>query len=775
MLSKRLMRVLTGSPLGIILVSFDLGSYCRVKEFIMTAGDDYVLYKDSAQPVKRRLDDLMQRMTIEEKIGQMASSFLDTFVENDEFSEAGIQKAICELGTGVLHSFRWGVNRNTLLQMKISNAAQRYLIEKTRLGIPAIITAEGVHGHLSRGATIFPHAIGLASTWNPDLIGQVSGIVAKEARSAGVGQIMSPVLDLAREPRWGRVQETYGEDPYLTSRMAVAFIKGLQGEEPFFDGEHLPATPKHFAAHGSPESGINLAPVHTGERELRDTYLPPFKAAVCEANAQSLMSAYHEIDGIPSSASKFLLTKILREEWGFEGYVYSDWEAIQMLHSFHKTAASWADAGKQALEAGMDLEAPQPLCFGRALLDLVQAGKVATETIDKAVRRILRLKFMLGLFENPYCDIGYAKKIRNCPEHREFGRRVARESIVLLKNEGDLLPLRKEIASIAVIGPNADVAQLGDYAGDNDRLVTVLEGIRGTVSPKTTVRHAKGCGVFELDAGGMAEAVEAAKNSDVAVVVVGECNEVCHEGIDVHDLELAGLQLDLVKAVHETGTPTVVVLMNGRPLSISWIAEHVPAVLEAWYPGEEGGNAVAEILFGDANPCGKLPVSVPRSVGHVPVFYNHKPSARGYYHKPGEPGKPGRDYVFSSPTPLYEFGHGLSYTQFEYSGLQISPEEIAPCGEVEVSVTVRNTGDRAGSEVVQLYVNDVVSSVTTPVKALKRFTKITLNPGEARTVRFTLLPADLALLDQHMEWVVEPGDFEILIGGLKGALTVAQG
>ncbi len=736
---------------------------------------EYTLYKDATQPVERRLEDLIGRMTIEEKVGQLASYFLDMLTENDEFSEAKMKQAEENLAVGVLHSFRWGVNRDTARQMEVTNAAQRYLVEKTRLGIPAIITAEGVHGHLSTGATVFPHAIALGSTFDPDLVGRVSSVVAREARAVGVGQILSPVLDLARDARWGRCQETYGEDPYLTSRMGVAFIKGLQGDGPIVDSEHCAATPKHFAAHGSPEAGMNLAPVHTGERELRDTYLPAFKAAVCEAGALSVMSAYHELDGIPCTASKFLLTKVLREEWGFQGYTYSDWDAINMLYSFHKTAGSFSEAGKQALEAGMDLEAPMPLCFGRNLLALVKAGQVAVADADTAVRRVLRLKFLLGLFENPYCDIEKAAKIRNCDEHRALARQVARESIVLLKNEGKLLPLRKDIGKIAVIGPNADVPQLGDYSGTNDKLVSVLEGIRGIVSSGTIVTHAKGCGIWELSTDGIPEAVEAAKNADVAVVVVGESNEVSFEGNDTHDLELPGVQMELVKAVQGTGTPTVVVLLNGRPLSISWIAEHVPAILEAWYPGEEGGNAIAEILFGGANPCGKLPVSIPRSVGHVPVHYNHKPSARGYYHKPGEPGKPGRDYVFAPPTPLYEFGHGLSYTEFAYSDLRVEPKQILPGAEVEVAVTVKNTGDVSGKEVVRLYLTDVVSSTSTPVKALKRFRKVSLAPGEEQTVRFTLLPEDLALIDRHMEWTVEPGEFRVMIGGLEETFEVVGG
>lgn len=738
----------------------------------MASTDSYLLYKDSNKPVEHRVEDLIGRMTLEEKVAQLASSYMDSVTDSGEFNETKMEGAVQRLGIGVIHSFQWGVNKNTPQQMMTSNKVQKYLIEKTRLGIPAIITGEGVHGHLSRGATVFPHAIALASTWDTDMVGQVASIVAKEARSAGVSQILSPVLDLAREPRWGRVQETYGEDPYLTSRMGVAFIRNLQGKGPNVDNEHTAATPKHFAAHGSPESGINLGPVHIGERELRDTYLPAFEAAICEAGALSVMPAYHEIDGIPCSTSKFLLNKVLREEWGFEGYTYSDWEALDMLYTFHKTAESLADAGKQAFEAGMDLEAPQPVCYGLHLLEHVKAGRVAIDTIDRSVRRILRLKFLLGLFENPFCDPEYAKSVRNKPEHRAFAGKVARESVVLLKNEGELLPLSKNTARIAVIGPSADVVRLGDYSGDNEKLVTLLEGVRNAVAAGAEVTYARGCGIFELSTDGIPEAVEAAKNADVAIMAVGESDELCYEGTDQHDLELPGVQMELVKAVYETGTPVVVVLLNGRPLSISWIAGHVPAILEAWYPGEEGGNAIADVLFGDFNPCGKLPVTIPRSVGHVPSFYNHKPSARGYYHKPGAPGKPGRDYALASPSALFEFGYGLSYTEFTYTNLKIEPSEIAPAAEVEVAVTVKNTGEVSGSEVVQLYINDVVSSVTTPAKALKRFTKIALDPGEERTVTFTLGPKDLAMLNGHMEWVVEPGEFEVMVGGLMGSFRV---
>ena len=728
----------------------------------------YRLYLDSSQPVEKRVKDLLARMTLEEKVGQLGANPLDKILEVGRFSVQKLKKIIADLGFGVLHN----IPKDFRLNLKIVQKVQRYLKEETRLGIPAIITGEGVHGHMSEGATIFPHGLALASTWNPDLVGKMSSVVAREARAVGVSQILSPVLDLSREPRWGRCQENYGEDPYLTSRMGVAYIKGLQGEGPAIDGEHCAATPKHFAAHGTPESGINIAPVHTGVRELRTEYLPPFKAAVCEAGAASIMNCYSEIDGIPCASSKGLLTGILRKEWGFKGYVYSDWQSIFMLHSLHHTANNLEEAGKQAIEAGLDLEAPIPEAYGKKLLNLVKQGKVSIKTIDQAASRILRLKFLLGLFENPYPDPGFAQTIRNCAEHKELVLQTARESITLLKNEGNILPLSKTVSSIAVIGPNADKAQVGNYSVPKEGMTTVLQGIKNKVSAGTQVYHSQGCGIFELSTEDIPEAVETARKADVIVLVLGESNQVCEEGIDQSDLRLPGVQLDLVKAICETGKPVVAVLYNGRPLDISYLAENIPVILETWYPGEDGGTAVAEILFGDYNPSGKLPVSLPRSTGHIPVYYNHKPNAKGVYHKPGSPGNPGRDYVFAPTTPLFEFGHGLSYTTFSYSNLRVSPAKISPSGQVKGSVEVTNTGDRSGTEVVQVYLRDVVSSVTTPVRMLKRFQKVELRPGEKKKVQFTLFPSDLELLNQQMKMVVEPGVFEVMVGGLTKKFEV---
>ena len=748
------------------------------------ATDKGLPYKDPSQRVEARVRDLLARMTLREKIAQMGMHDVGAFMRDGQVELGVLGETLGESGTGCLQDPRAGARASA----EAVNAVQRYLVERTRLGIPGLVISECLHGHMSGGTTVFPQAIGLASTWNTELITRMASAVAREARAVGAAQALGPDLDLARDPRWGRVEETYGEDPYLVSRMGLAYIRGMQGEGPAVDQEHLVCTPKHFAAHGSPEAGMNLAPVAGGLRELRTLYLPPFEAAIRQAGALSVMPAYSEYDGVPATASKLLLNAILRQEWGFTGYVFADYGAVHMLHSFHRTAHDAAEAGRQALEAGLDLEAPSVYGYGDQLRTLVERGEVSEALVDQAVSRILRVKFLAGLFENPFADVSRLDAVVHCDDHRNLAREVARESIILLRNEDDLLPLSPAVRRIAVIGPNAAAVQLGDYTLTSATGVTPLEGIRAAVSDETEVIYVQGCGLWEQSTGGFAEAVAAAENSDVAVVVIGGGSmalagtgwgaddrvATCGEGFDRTELSPPGVQEDLVRAVHATGTPTVVVMVHGRPWSIEWMSENIPALLEAWYPGEEGGNALADILFGKVNPSGKLPISVPRSVGHVPAFYNHKPSARGYYHRPGAPDAPGRDYVFAPPTPLYEFGHGLSYTTFEYTNLWIEPACILPAGKVRVSVDVRNAGSRAGKEVVQLYVNDLVSSVTTPVRALRQFAKVHLEPGEIVSCEFTLGPEDLRLYNQDGLWVVEPGEFEVIVGGLKATFGVAR-
>ena len=743
-------------------------------------------YMDATLGVASRVRDLLGRMTIEEKVRQMGMCDPARFLKNGRLSSRAVKRFFKGTSVGCIQDVRQPDPKESA---EIINAIQKYLVENTRLGIPALVVGECLHGHLSPRATVFPQAIALASTWSPDLVRRMAEAAAKEARAVGMTQAFAPDLDLARDPRWGRVEETYGEDPYLVSRMGVAYIRGMQGEELPIDREHLVCTPKHYAAHGSPDAGVNLAPVAGGLRELYTVYLPPFRAAVTEAGALSVMPAYSEYDGVPAAASKHLLTRVLREEWGFQGYTFSDYGAVMMLHTFHKTAATPAEAGRQALEAGMDLEAPGGYGFGEALLGLAGKGEAPVSWIDRAVTRILRVKFLAGVFENPYADARKARRVVNCAAHRKLALDIARESIILLKNQGNLLPLDRNIRSVAVIGSNADVAQLGDYSIVNPAIPGPLQGIRKIVSRRTQVRYAHGCCLYERSRGGFDEAVDAARGSDAAILFLGGASTVfagigwgtehwptvtCGEGFDRADISLPGVQQELLRAVHATRTPTVAVLVHGRSYAVSWMAEHVPAVVEAWYPGEQGATALAEVLFGKVNPSGRLPVSIPRSVGHVPAFYNHKPSARGYYHTPGAPDKPGRDYVFSETTPLFAFGHGLSYTTFKYSGLRVSPKRILPGGLVRVSVRVGNSGRRAGKEVVQVYVNDVVSSVTTPVKALRRFEKVSLRPGEEKVVSFELEPEDLALLDENMNWTVEPGTFEVMVGGLKRSFEVVR-
>ncbi|NJD03797.1 MAG: aminotransferase class V-fold PLP-dependent enzyme [Ruminiclostridium sp.] len=747
-------------------------------------GNDKQTYLELNHSIEKRVADLLNRMTLEEKLREMNMlGSVGSIIKDGVFSPELAQQFFKGMGIGAVQDPRLDPEDTA----EVVNELQRFLIENTRLGIPAFIIAETLHGVMSPGMTVFPQAIALASTWDTELIKEIASVIAKEARSIGISQSLAPDLDLAREPRWGRVEETYGEDPYLCARFGVEYIKGLQGDGLVMDNDHIVATIKHFAAHGSPEGGVNLSPVPVGERQLRELYLPPFKAGIAEAGALCVMPAYSEFDGIPCSSSKTLLNGILREEWGFKGYTISDYCAIDMLVYMHHTAVSYDQAAKQALEAGMDMEAPNINAFGEGLKMLVKNRQLPEELIDRAVSRILRVKISAGLFENPYIDTKKIKSTVNCDTHKKLALKAAQESIVLLKNKDNLLPLDKNIESIAVIGPNADVAQLGDYCLEKEDAVSLLQGITSRIASKTRLSFAKGCGIYELSKDRFDEAIEAARNAKAAIIAVGGSSmmdygmgwgqdsgniKTCGEGFDVTDLGLPGVQQQLVEAVISTGTPTIVVLMDGRPSSIPWIAENASAVIEAWYAGEEGGNALADIIFGNVNPSGRLTVSFPKTVGQTPVYYNYKPSARGFYKKPGSPESPGRDYVFMDTKPLFEFGFGLNYTEFEYSDLKIWPEKIGCDGKTAVSVKVRNIGKREGKEVVQLYVNDVVSSVTTPVKALKGFMKINLKPGEEKEVAFELGFEELSLLNEQMVPVIEPGEFEVIVGNLSARFEV---
>ena len=832
-------------------------------------------YLNPKLPIAQRINDLLGRMTLEEKIAQLQC----------EIQEVEEQNIVTENGIGGL-----GVLLRSLSAAEAAekaNRIQKLAVEKTRLGIPILIHDEALHGLVAKEATSFPQAIGLAATWDTELMERIATAIGKETRSRGIHQVLSPVVNIARDVRWGRVEETFGEDPHLTSRLGVAFCKGLEREG-------VITTPKHYAANLG-DGGRDSNPIHFNERLLREIYFPAFKACFQEANAGSVMAAYNALDGLPCSAHKWLLTDILRKEWGFKGFVVSDYGSVGGIMNKHHTAATKEEAAQQAVEAGLDMELPSIDIYGAPLLQAVKQGLVSESTIDESVRRILHAKFRLGLFEDPCVDPENAAKLNNTPEHRALALQAAREAIVLLKNENNLLPLIKNLKSIAVIGPNAEAVRLGGYSGFGMKVVTALEGIKNKVPSSTNVYHAKGCelggaplplipaenlippdakpgehglkgeyfnnmdmsgepalvridkqihfnwgpsspdsaitadrfsirwtgklapsvsGVYKIgvttddgvrlfidgsllidswsdrgatsdfvtlkleagrqydirleyyENGGWAyarlgwdfqsevdedfqAALEVAKQSEVAIVVAGIMEG---EGRDRASLDLPGAQEALIQAVTETGIPTVVVLMNGSAVTMNNWIHKVPAIVEAWYAGEEGGNAIADVLFGDYNPGGKLPITFPQFVGQAPLYYNPKPTGRGF------------DYADMSGKPLFPFGYGLSYTTFEYSNLQISPQQITPAGKAQISVEIQNVGDRKGDEVVQLYLRDVVASVTRPLKELKGFKRITLAPKEKKTVTFELTQEQLSLLDRNMKNVVEPGTFEILVG-----------
>ena len=739
-------------------------------------------YKNPKLAIGDRVADLLSRMTLEEKVAEIAGGRRADIGLIDPTGQLRFKTAE-ELFKEMFREDNKMTPRERALA---HNALQRYQMEKSRLGIPLLAFGEALHGYMAYGSTSFPQAIGLASTWDPALVKQVFTAAADEMASAGANQAFTPVLDLARDPRWGRTEETYGEDPYLGARIGVAAIEGLQGDSYFIDRHHVLATAKHFTAHGQPESGTNTAPANFSERELREFYLFAFEAAIREARAGSVMASYNEIDGVPSHVNHWLLDRVLRQEWGFDGYVTSDGGGLQMLYQVHGVAADNAEAARKALAAGVDFDLSDGSVY-RTLLDQVRQGIVPEALLDRAVARVLAAKFRLGLFENPYTDPDYAEKTTNSAEHHALAEKAAEEEIVLLKNDNHLLPLDlKKLKTIAVIGPNAADVHVGGYSRDPGRGVTVLDGIRERVGSSAKVLYAEGCkitlgkqgwaGWYENNSqladpkdqqASIQAAVAIAKKADVALVVVGETEATNREAWseehrgDRDSLDLLGAQEQLVKAVVDTGVPTVVLLINGRSLSINYVAEHVPAILEGWYLGQEGGTAAARVLFGDVNPGGKLTITFPRSVGQLPDYYNHKPSRN-------------RSYIFTSRAPLFPFGHGLSYTTFIFENLKVEPAVIAPGGNARVSVDVTNTGDREGDEVPQLYIHQRVSSQTRPVLALRGFQRIHMKPGEKKTVTFTLTPFDLSIFNENMRRIVEPGVFDIYVGPNSANTQVGQ-
>lgn len=708
------------------------------------------LYRQSHTPTEQRLDDLLRRMTLEEKVRQLdmysgATAIVSAHTDSTHathdaaFLPEKAQQLWGELGAGSIHDLNPTPDQY--------NAIQKWVVAHNRLGIPALFIEEGLHGFDT--GTVFPAPIGLAATWDPEIAQQTGAVIASEARATGVGMILAPVLDLAQDPRWGRLEEDFGEDPYLTGQLGLACVRGAQGES--LDTDHsVVAEPKHFAAHGSPEGGTNTSPVHLGERELRSTMLKSFEPAIRQGHAMAVMAAYHEIDGIPITADPFLLKTILRQEWGFQGFVLSDLGAIKRLYEAHRVVNTPQAAACMAIRSGVDMQFYDfdHAVFQKALIDCVHQGTLSESDVDRAARSVLRVKFELGLFDRPLLDPGLNSSVYRSPQHLAVSQRSALESMTLLKNENHLLPLAKSLHSLAVIGPNGDVARYGDYEKEaNGEHISILQGIRTLL---------RGASVTFNDGKDVASAVAAARDAEVVIMALGENLGISGEGFDRSSLDLPGNQEQLLEAVAATGKPVVLVLENGRPLTIPWAKEHIPVILEAWYPGEFGGKAIAATLFGDNNPAGRLTITFPRSIGELPDYYNADPSRV-------------RKYIDSSGQPLFSFGYGLSYTTFRYDHLTAQPPPPGSRQDIQVTVDVTNSGDREGDEVAQLYLRENVSSVETPELALKGFSRIHLKPGETRTVTFRIPEDQLAVWNTEQKWAVEPGEYTVWAGGSSEA------
>ncbi len=850
-------------------------------------------YQNSELSVEDRITDLLGRMSLEEKVRQMDMYKGGDFKEKEDFSEKKTNQTIGKFGVGAIHDIY-------PQSAKMINDLQQYVIKNNRWGIPALIMCEMLHGYTGEGGTAFPMNIGLGSTWDIELMKKVGQVIGTEGRAHGVHYGLGPVLGIGREPRWGRVAETFSEDTYLASEIGLAMIMGIQGDT-LASNRAMISEPKHFAVHSVPQTGSNSSPILVGERTSREDFLPVFEKAFVKGGALGTMCAYTELDGIPCAANHWLLTDVLRNEWGFKGIVISDLGAIKYIQTTHFAADSPQDAIRQAVSAGVDMQFYdfKYEFWQKTIIDLVKEGKLPMKDIDRAAGGVLRLKFILGLFEDPYTEQKWIDQRFHSKENQNIALEAGRKSIILLKNQQNILPVKKDVKTIAVIGPNADVSRLGGYSVRKKKGVTVLQGIKKAAGPDVEVLYEKGVNLIDkgeaisseflltpdgltkglkgeyfnntklegkpvvvktdekvefdwpwfpvegigddffsvrwtgylvpktsfdgwiglstddgirlwiddqifidswnkgaiiekksvhLDAGkkykirletfegqwgarahlrwdynkvDLHPAIEIAKKADIAVVVLGESRELVEENRDVASLDLKGNQVALIKAIQETGTPVVCVLLNGRPLSINWISKNVLAIVEAWFPGEAGGIAVADVLFGNYNPAGRLPITVPRSVGQLPFYYNQKPST---IHR----------YVSEKDTPLYPFGYGLSYTEFSYDNLKLDNKVIKRDDILTVSVDVKNTGDRDGEEVVQLYINDVYSSVTTPLKTLKGFERVTIKKGETKRITFRLTADELSIWNQEMEKVVEPGEFEIMVGGNSQDLIMTE-
>lgn len=705
-------------------------------------------YKRMDLPVDQRVNDLIGRMTVAEKARQldMYSGCEDLFDTNQNktigahhinpdaiFDSAFVYNRIGNLGIGSIHDL--------YPSPRLYNEIQAWLIKSNRLGIPALFIEEGLHGYY----TIFPQSVNLATTWNRNLAKQTGAAIAAEARANGVDMILAPVLDIARDPRWGRVEEDFGEDPYLSGQLGLAYVQGMQGTSLATD-HNVIAEPKHFAGHGSPESGLNMSPVHAGEREIRSIMLKSFEPAVRDGNAMGIMAAYNDIDGVPCTENPWLLNKVLRGEWGFKGFVLSDLGAINRLYSLHHVAANPAEAVQLALNSGVDMQFYDfdHRTFQNAVIDGVNNGTISSATLDAAVSRILRVKFLLGLFDHPFIDETLNHHVDRNQTYLDLSLDIARQSMCLLKNNNEVLPLKKDLKRIAIIGPNGNTTRLGDYAGIGKEgpEFGIFNQVKQLLPTNTSVMY--------LNGNNIREAVDLAKKSDVVILALGEKKGISGEGFDRSSLDLPGNQEALMEAVVNTGVPVVLVLQNGRALTIPWAAKHVPAILEAWYPGEFGGRAIAETLFGDNNPAGRLPVSFPKSIGQLPVFYNHFPTKN-------------QNYIDGDNSPQYVFGYGLSYTTFHYDHLIVNIPVNSDY--VAISFDVKNTGARDGDEVVQAYIHKTTASVVTPVEELKAFCRIHLLQGELKHITFNVKLTELSIWGVNQEWKTEPGKYIVTVGG----------
>lgn len=749
------------------------------------------VYRDASQPVERRVEDLLSRMTLEEKVAQMigiwegkgaiqnaagdfnAERASTAFPHGlGQISRPQDKRGVDASQNGAAGAATDAVNRTGRETAEYCNAAQRWAVENTRLGIPILMHEEALHGYVARGATSFPQSIALASTWDPELVEQCFSVAAREMRARGALLALAPVVDVARDPRWGRIEETYGEDPHLVAEMGLAAIRGFQGEYLPLAPDKVFVTLKHMTGHGQPENGTNVGPANISERTLRENFFPPFERAVTELPVMAVMASYNEIDGQPSHANHWLLHHVLRGEWGYRGAVVSDYFAVRELNTRHHMFRTIEEAAARALHAGVDIELPDGEGYIK-FPEMVRDGRIDIADIDAAVRRLLTMKFLSGAFENPYVDARRADALTATPDAVALARKAAQKAVVLLKNEGGLLPLDpSKIQRMAVLGTHARDTPIGGYSDVPAHVVSVLEGLQVAADGKFQVDYAEGVRITEsrswsadavdlvspeVNARLIEEAVATARNADTIVMVLGDNEQTSREAwADEHlgdraSLDLIGQQNDLARAIFALNKPTVVILLNGRPLSANYLAENAAALVEGWYLGQETGHAVADVIFGRANPGGKLPVSIARNVGQLPIFYNHKPTSR-------------RGYLFDETSPLYPFGYGLSYTTFDISAPRLAKTTIGRFEHVRVEVDVANTGDRAGDEVVQLYVRDDFASITRPVLELKHFKRVTLEPGARTTVSFEIAPRDLSLWDEDMHRVVEPGTFTISAG-----------